>query len=214
MESDSKIENLQRLYDYLTNISSDILSYNKDIVYSFLCKDGNKRLIEQFCEDQKERLLCLTKIVHLESSTTEKVEETSENTELTLDLVVKYREGTNTSVYLLKKPNIFDINGSIANQLQVMTLSSEGEAFNIFSNMQLVIANTISPYFKDYLEIQGGEQGGRVLSNSVSQFNIRMNEMLFLLQQAQVNSEIPNIKLSVLPEINTYIEKMKKEDKC
>jgi dynein heavy chain 1 len=200
-------QDLQGLIDYLSNISSIMLDVNKDIVYKELLMKTNNELVKSFASDRNTKLLCISKVD----------QDTGGGTppEIIIETDLQYKGIKASSICFIKKESSnLDLteSKSISSQLQVLNLSSEGNDMNVFLFMQNYIQSAFSPLFNSYQNaIVGGgaDQNKNIKSNTFQTVQNKMAELIFLLNQSQKNSDIPNVKIEADPELKARVEKIK-----
>jgi hypothetical protein len=85
-----------------------------------------------------------------------------------------------------------------------MNLSTEGNDMNVFSFMQNYIQSAFTPLFNSYQNaIIGGHENKNIKSNTFQTVQNKMAELIFLLNQSQKNSDIPNVKIEADAELKT-----------
>jgi hypothetical protein len=190
----------QSLLEYLSNVSSIMLEVNKDTIYLELQRQSNLELIKYFSADRNTKLLCITKS-ETEGTPLEFVVETD----------ITYKGTRASSICFIKKENSnIEFDKSFAGQLQVMNLSNEGNDLNVFLFMQNYIQSAFSPLFNSYQNaIIGGQENRNIKSNTFQTVQNKMAELVFLLNQSQKNSDIPNVKIEADPELKARMNEIR-----
>jgi hypothetical protein len=211
MEQTNDLQNtqdLQGLIDYLSNISSIMLDLNKDIIYKELLKKTNNDLIKNFALDRNYKLICVSK---LDLDSTDGT--SSKPPEIVIEAELQYKGIKNSTICFIKKENSnIELGDSkpLSTQLQVLNLSSEGNDMNVFLFMQNYIQSAFSPLFNSYQNaIVGGQENKNIKSNTFQTVQNKMAELIFLLNQSQKNSDIPNVKIEADPELKARISEIK-----
>lgn len=218
MEStiDNQLSNqdLQSLVEYLSNVSTYMLDSNKDYVYKELLKQNNVEIIKNFATDRNNKLICISKN---ETDTTEEISNGTNGkpVEIIVENDLQYKGTKTASVCFIKKENsnleLSEGAKSLSSQLQVLNFASEGNDMNVFLFMQNYIQTAFSPLFNSYQNAVTGSVEGKsnIKSNTLQTVQNKMAELVFLLNQSQKNSEIPNVKLECDPEIRARIVEIK-----
>jgi hypothetical protein len=190
----------QSLLEYLSNMSSIMLEANKDIIYLELQRESNLDLIKYFSSDRNTKLLCITK---------SESEETQP--EFIVETDIQYKGTRASSICFIKKENSnLEFDKGFSNQLQVMNLSNESNDMNVFLFMQNYIQSAFSPLFNSYQNaVIGGQENKNIKSNTFQTIQNKMAELVFLLNQSQKNSDIPNVVIEADAELKTRMTEIR-----
>jgi len=216
-------ENLHVLVEYLSSVSVLILDVKKDFLYKELFRGNNVEIIKNFSVDRNNKQLCITKKEIEENpdsnfSTTTNSAAINKSVEIVVENELQYKGMKTTSVCFIKRENAtLDLSQvgdgkSLSAQLQVLNFSSEGSNdMNVFIYMQNYIQNALSPLFNSYQNaVIGGESTStNIKSNTFATLQNKMTELIFLLNQSQKSSEIPNVRLECEPELKKKIEEIR-----
>ncbi len=187
VKSEINNQDLQRLLDYISSISANLLVTNKDTIYKESQKPDNISIIKSFVTDQNTKMLCVTKIDNSATNDDEDQKQESKPDEVIFESEMKYKGLKSLTASFIKRDNsslnISEKGGNFSNQLQVLNFNSEKNDMNMFNYLQNYIQGAFSPLFNSYQT---------TITENVSHLNFLLNILLNSLNS--LNSFNFNIK--------------------
>eukprot|EP01156_Anaeramoeba_ignava_P005921 Anaeramoba_ignava/a347318_420.p1 GENE.a347318_420~~a347318_420.p1 ORF type:complete len:2859 (+),score=994.33 a347318_420:263-8839(+) len=162
--------------------------------------------IEKFATDPQMNVLCIRQVTTAQ-----------DQFDFHLELEVSYTNENSSSIAFIKRTGLIKEDASLSSQIHVVNIG-EGSPFEIIHSL---IHNTVSPFFTSF------ESKTRERSVSPFQDNVnlaktqiiqdaplvkkKLSELELTLVQCQQNVEVPEIILTVEPEIRDFVLKAKQK---
>ena len=197
-------EHLQNLIKYICNLSSAVIDAEPEKITSLLSLEPNKNLLKLFISEESSKIISITK--NEEDSSNEYLFETEPS----------YKPYQNSTIIFIKRVPRLDClkQKLIKRDIQMLNFTG-GNDLAMFSYMQNCIQSAFSPLFTSYEKtLRPDAKNVTTKIESCKDVNLKMNELAILLDKAQTNTDIFDVKLEIHPlikeKVDEYYEKNNK----
>ena len=197
-------EHLQNLTKYICNLSSAVIDAEPEKITSLLSLEPKKNLLKLFISEESSKIISITK--NEEDSSNEYLFETEPS----------YKPYQNSTIIFIKRVPKLDClkQKLIKRDIQMLNFTG-GNDLAMFSYMQNCIQSAFSPLFTSYEKtLRPDAKNVTTKIESCKDVNLKMNELAILLDKAQTNTDIFDVKLEIHPlikeKVDEYYEKNNK----
>ncbi len=225
-------QDVEILNAYLTACCITLLGVDKDYFHKEIHNPDNQKIIKNFASERNQRSLVVSKSEQ-EPATAEAAakapeappEKPKEIIEFSLEVAYK---GSNTyAVAFLKREqyptldlSVHDLTKHIASQLQVLNIGYVGEDATPFVITNTYITNSFAPLFQSFEAVrypkgEGDEEERKKTSASsgLAKVHAKLGELSLAILQCQQNLEIPDVQLTIDPQVKAIVKKAKTENR-
>ena len=195
---------VQKLVDYISNLSMIMADADRDQAYKFLFQKSNLDLIQSFAS--KETIVNLCFVVNED-------ENPEPNKEFFLESDPTIKSFPTTTIILIKKIPYLDCSDTkiIKRDLQILNFSSEGNDSSIMNHIQNCIQNAFGSLFNSYQESLKQDKTSAIKSSNAIQLQSKFGELVDIMNKTTKTSNIPVIKLEYEPELKQKMDKIRQE---
>ena len=195
---------VQKLVDYISNLSMIMADADRDQAYKFLFQKSNLDLIQSFAS--KETIVNLCFVVNED-------ENPEPNKEFFLESDPTIKPFPTTTIILIKKIPYLDCSDTkiIKRDLQILNFSSEGNDSSIMNHIQNCIQNAFGSLFNSYQESLKQDKTSAIKSSNAIQLQSKFGELVDIMNKTTKTSNIPIIKLEYEPELKLKMDKIRQE---
>ena len=195
---------VQKLVDYISNLSMVMADADRDQAYKFLFQKSNLDLIQSFAS--KETIVNLCFVVNED-------ENPEPNKEFFLESDPTIKSFPTTTIILIKKIPYLDCSDTkiIKRDLQILNFSSEGNDSSIMNHIQNCIQNAFGSLFNSYQESLKQDKTSAIKSSNAIQLQSKFGELVDIMNKTTKTSNIPVIKLEYEPELKQKMDKIRQE---
>ena len=200
----STSNDVQKLVDYISNLSMIMADADRDQAYKFLFQKSNLDLIQSFAS--KETIVNLCFVVNED-------ENPEPNKEFFLESDPTIKPFPTTTIILIKKIPYLDCSDTkiIKRDLQILNFSSEGNDSSIMNHIQNCIQNAFGSLFNSYQESLKQDKTSAIKSSNAIQLQSKFGELVDIMNKTTKTSNIPIIKLEYEPELKLKMDKIRQE---
>jgi len=200
----STSNDVQKLVDYISNLSMIMADADRDQAYKFLFQKTNLDLIQSFAS--KETIVNLCFVVNED-------ENPEPNKEFFLESDPTIKPFPTTTIILIKKIPYLDCTDTkiIKRDLQILNFSSEGNDSSIMNHIQNCIQNAFGSLFNSYQESLKQDKTSAVKASNAIQLQSKFGELVDIMNKTTKTSNIPIIKLEYEPELKLKMDKIRQE---
>ena len=195
---------IQKLADYIANLSMIMGDADRDEAYKFLFQKGNLELLHSFVSKETFHHICF--VINEEDNP-----DPSKTFFIEIDPILK--SFPTTTIILIKKTpylNCSDIK-TIKKDIQILNFSIEGNDSQVLTHIQNCIQTAFASLFSSYQEKLNAEKTSALKSSTAFQLQSKMGELVDLINKTQKTSNIPSIKIEHDPELKEKMDKIEKE---
>ena len=196
---------VQKLLDYMSNLSMLMADADRDQAYKFLFQKINLELVQSFVSKETFRNICF--VVNEEDNP-------EPNKEFFLEPEPTLRTFPTTTIILIKKTPSLDCSDIriIKRDLQILNFSSEGNDSSIVNHIQNCIQTAFGTLFNSYQESLKQEKASAIKTSNANQLQSKIGEIVEIMNKTTKTSNIPVIKLEYEPELKEKMDTIRKEN--
>ena len=201
---DPSQSDIQKLADYISNLSMVMADADRDEAYKFLFQKINIELMQSFITKETFRNICF--IINED-------ENPQPNHEFFLESDPQLKSFPTTTIILIKKTPFINCSDTkaIKKDLQILNFSSEGNDSAVITHIQNCIQTAFGSLFNSYQETLNTEKASALKTSTANQLQSKIGELIDLMNKTQKTSNIPHIKLEYDQELVDKMEKIKQE---
>ena len=192
-------EHLQNLTKYICNLSSAVIDAEPDKITSLLSSEQNKNILKLFISEEASKIICITK-------NEEETKPTSN--EYLFETEPSFKSYQNSTIIFIKRVPRLDClkQKLIKRDIQMLNFTG-GNDIAMFSYMLNCIQSAFSPLFTSFQKsLRPDVKNVTTKIESCKDVNLKMNELAILLDKAQSNTDIFDIKIETHPLIKQKVE--------
>ena len=195
---------VQKLVDYISNLSMIMADADRDQAYKFLFQKTNLELIQSFVMKEIFRNICF--VINEDDNP-------EPNNEFFLEPEPVLKSFPTTTIILIKKTPFLNCSDAktIKKDLQILNFSTEGNDTTVITHIQNCIQTAFGSLFNSYQESLTPEKSSVLKTSNAIQLKSKMGELIDLMNKTQKTSNIPSINLEYEPELIAKMERIKKE---
>jgi hypothetical protein len=192
-------DHIKNLTTYICNLSSAVIDADVDKINSLLSVEQNKNILKLFISEEASKIICLTK----------NEEETKDpSNEYTFETEPTFKTYQNSTIIFIKRVPRLDCSKQklIKKDIQMLNFVG-GNDIAMFDYMSNCIQSAFSPLFSSFQKtLRPDVKNVSTKIESCKDVNLKMNELAILLDKAQSNSDIFDVKLETHPLIKQKVE--------
>ena len=201
---DPNQNDIQKLADYISNLSMVMADADRDEAYKFLFQKINVELMQSFITKETFSNICF--VINED-------ENPQPNNKFFLESDPLLKSFPTTIIILIKKTPFINCSDakSIKKDLHILNFSTEGNDAAIITHIQNCIQTAFGSLFNSYQETLNKEKASALKTSTAVQLQSKMGELIDLINKTEKTSNIPPIKLEYEPTLMEKMEKLKKE---
>ena len=192
-------DHIKNLITYICNLSSAVIDAEPEKVSSLLSTTQNKNILKLFISEESSKIICITK---KEEETKDSQEEYLFETEPT------FKTYQNSTIIFIKRVPRLDCTKQklLKKDIQMLNFIG-GNDISMFNYMLNCIQSAFSPLFTSFQKsLRPDVKNVNSKIESCKDVNLKMNELAILLDKAQGNSDIFDIRLETHPLIKQKVD--------
>ena len=192
-------DHIKNLITYICNLSSAVIDAEPEKVSSLLSTAQNKNILKLFISEESSKIICITK---KEEETKDSQEEYLFETEPT------FKTYQNSTIIFIKRVPRLDCTKQklLKKDIQMLNFIG-GNDISMFNYMLNCIQSAFSPLFTSFQKsLRPDVKNVNSKIESCKDVNLKMNELAILLDKAQGNSDIFDIRLETHPLIKQKVD--------
>ena len=192
-------EHIQNLIKYISNLSSAVIDAESDKVIPLLNLEQNKNILKMFISEEASKIICITK---------NEEENKNPSNEYILETEPSFKSYQNSTIIFIKRvPRLDCLKQKLLKRDIQMLNFTGGNDISMFSYMLNCIQSAFSPLFNSFQKtLRPDVKNVTTKIESCKDVNLKMNELVILLDKAQTSSDIFDIKLETHPLIKEKVE--------
>ena len=201
-------QHIQNIITYISNLSSAVIDADPEKIKSLFSLEQNASKLRLFISDESSKIICLTK------NEEEQIQDPSK--EYIFETEPSFKDYKNSTIIFIKKVPRIDCTKQklIKRDIQMLNFIG-GNDISMFSYMLNCIQSAFSPLFTSFQKsLRPDLKNVTSKLENCKDVNLKMNELVILLDKAQTNSEIFDVKLETLDivkeKVNEFLKKNEK----